>query len=148
MEKDTSKALEWTNNPFWFGFMCKAAGMKNLKGILPSMGKPKVKNVGLPVVPGSTPVITPEMPAEVKRMADNVARPGHRIKPATEALDYSKKPPVTPSAPKIKPAAEPINYAKMNAIPKTPESQAGTVEYGPLGVKGYKKPPKAPDPAA
>lgn len=147
MQKNTDKALEWALEPFWFGFMTKAAGMKNLKGILPSIGKSKIKNVGMPVVPGSKPLITPEMPAEVKRMADNVVKPSSKIKPATEALDYSKKQPVTPSAPKIKPATEALNYSKINSMPKVPESEAGTVEYGSMGVKGYKKPPKPPAPA-
>lgn len=147
MERNTDKTLEWAHNPFWFGFMTKAAGMKSLKGILPSMGKPKVKNIGMPNVPGAKPIITPDMPAEARRMSDNVPKQINKIKPAAEALDYSKKPPATPSAPKIKPAAEALDYSKMNAIPKVQEAQAGTVEYGPMGVKGYKKPPKPTAPA-
>jgi len=128
------------------GFMSKAAGIKSLKGILPSMGKSKIKNIGMPTVPGSKPLITPDMPAEARRMSDNVPKQVNKIKPATEALDYSKKPPATPSAPKIKPATEALDYSKMNAMPKVQEAEAGTVEYGSMGVKGYKKPSKAPTP--
>jgi hypothetical protein len=105
--------------------MTKAAGIKSLKGILPSMGKSKIKNIGMPTVPGSKPLITPEMPAEARRMSDNVPKPVSKIKPAAESLDYSK----------------------INAMPtKIPEAEAGTVEYGSKGVKGYKKPPKPPAP--
>jgi hypothetical protein len=105
--------------------MTKAAGIKSLKGILPSMGKSKIKNIGMPTVPGSKPLITPDMPAEARRMSDNVPKPVSKIKPATESLDYSK----------------------INAMPnKIPEAEAGTVEYGSKGVMGYKKPPKPPAP--
>lgn len=136
MANETSKNLEWAYNPFWMGFMSKAAAVK-LPKFLPRM----------PTIPGAKPLVTPEMPAEVKRMAENVVKPSSKIKPATEALDYSKKQPVTPSAPKIKPATEALDYKKMNSMPKVPEAEAGTVEYGSMGVKGYKRPPKAPAPA-
>jgi hypothetical protein len=112
MANETNR-LEWAYNPFWLGFMTKAAAIK-LPKFLPRM----------PTIPGAKPLITPEMPAEVKRMADSVAKPASKIKPAPEG----------------------INYAKMNEIPKVPESQAGTMEYGSFGAKSYKpgkKPPAA-----
>lgn len=111
MANETEKTLEWAYNPFWLGFMTKAAAVK-LPKFLPRM----------PMMPGSKPLITPDMPAEAKRMAENVVKP----------------------ASKIKPAPEPINYAKMNEIKKIPEADAGTVEYGSFGAKSYKPGKKSP----
>jgi hypothetical protein len=93
---------------FWAGFR-KEAAIKIPK-FFPRM----------PKAPGVKPLASPEMPLEVRRMSENVAKPARNIKPATEALDYSK----------------------MNSIAKVPENQAGTLEYGSFGAQSYKKPPK------